>query len=239
VIVDIAADLRGRGAQLSGSFLTVPATKRFDAARRLVESGAFIHADVLDGTFDIKSGADPGLLLRLSAEWPAMLDIHLIKEDPADAIRDLVVSNQIARITVHVRPHHLADHRAVLAGKSAAFWVSIELDEWSADELASLLDRDRPDGVLVMLTPPGTRKAKADYRNLDTPQWAAVHANGPMGVDGGVTRDRLDQLVEAGANYVVMGRYLFPNHTGHHKQVSNHGAQRAGNAGNAGKKESA
>jgi ribulose-phosphate 3-epimerase len=231
MIIDLAADLRGRSAQLSGSFLTVPAKERFDAARQLVESGTFIHADVLDHTFDIKAGADPSLLLRLSAEWPAMLDIHLMTEDPADAIRDLVVSNQIARITAHVRPHHHVDHRAVLAGKSAAFWLSIELDEWSADDLEGLLERDQPDGVLVMLVPPGTRKGKADYGILQSPQWAALHAQGPIGVDGGVTRDRIDQLIEAGANYVVMGRYLFDNHPGHHKRLGNHGAQHAGNVG--------
>jgi pentose-5-phosphate-3-epimerase len=218
VIVDIAADLNSRGAQLSGSFLTVPAQQRFDAARRLVESGAFIHADVLDDTFDIKTGADPSLLLRLSAEWPAMLDVHLMTADPRRAIRDLELTNQIARITAHIRPHHLVDQRAVLGDKSATFWVSIDVNEWSADDLGSLLECDQPDGVLVMLAPPGSRQTKADYRILDTPQWAAVHAHGPIGVDGGVTRDRIDQLVAAGVNYVVMGRSLFGNHTGNDEE---------------------
>jgi pentose-5-phosphate-3-epimerase len=214
VIVDIAADLRRRGAQLAGSFLTVPAQERFDAARRLVDSGAFIHADVLDDSFDITNGADPSLLLRLSAEWPASLDIHLMTADPRSAIRHLEVANQIARITAHVSPSQLADHRTVLEGKSATFWVSIDVNDWSADDVRHLLERDQPDGVLVMLAPPGRRQPKADYGILDTPQWAAVHAHGPMGVDGGVTRDRIDQLVAAGVNYVVMGRSLFGNHAG-------------------------
>jgi ribulose-phosphate 3-epimerase len=213
MIADAAAELQRRGGQLSGSFLSVAPTRRQHAARELVAAGAYIHADVFDGTFPLKTGATPELILALSAQWPARLDVHLMAADPIRAVNDLEVSNPIARTTVHVRPGQPHGLRSALASKSNSFWLSVDTHDWMPEQLRERIADDRPDGVTVMLAPPGVPHRRADYRILDSSQWAAVREFGAIGVDGGVTVDRIEQLMNAGVSYVVMGRSLFGNHS--------------------------
>jgi pentose-5-phosphate-3-epimerase len=68
------------------------------------------------------------------------------------------------------------------------------------------IDLSYVDGLLVMLTDPGTKQS-ANVAHLD--KVASAHEQYSTGVDGGVTEEILDQILRGGTGYVVVGRSLF------------------------------
>ncbi len=207
---ELLTSIRRFGATASGSILTVAPEARLHAAGELVDAGAFIHADVLDDSFPMKHGVSAELLAALSERWADRLDVHVMAEN-STAATTLPLGRTIARLTVHVHEGEAGGIRDLLGDAADQLWLSIDPRTWSsADAVSTLIDEERPDGILMMLTSPGVPDLSADAMIMRSTPWRAARERVPLGVDGGVRADLLASIVDAGADYVVVGRSLFP-----------------------------
>lgn len=206
---EVATAVLATGSTLSGSIITVEPGRRFDAARSLVESGAFIHADVFGSGYDLMQGADAELVVALARAWPTSLDIHLMADDLERSIDALGIPDRIARVSLHIRPEQsLAALRKAATAIAEEFWISVDAHEWSDRALAEVLAQLRPDGVLEMLAPAGVPGQRSDLGKLTEASWATARAHGRLGVDGGVTSPAISALADVGVDYFVVGRAL-------------------------------
>lgn len=150
-------------------------------------------------------------------------DVHLMVDDPIAWSEQLP---HVQRVTVQLHDGLLPDLIAVAdAARSIAseLWWAVDPSFATGDALVEFLVADcagtAPDGVLVLLVPPGQEGYTLDLSRLSDVR-AARRAVEFVGVDGGVTIGRIGDIADAGARYVVCGRSVFhatasPNPEGH------------------------
>ena len=201
---NLADQVRALGAQLSGSILGVPASRQLAEAGALRDTGAWIHLDLIDGRYPVGQGVSRDILTEVCRRWPSATDIHLIHGHHQ---LDGLSLDEVGRLTVHVEPGEGPEPKRPPGVRE--FWVSIQPHAWTGAALSRLLATGQPDGVLMMLTPPGDPRFRADLAALDTEGWSAARDRAPLGVDGGVAPAHLHRIVAAGARYIVIGRALF------------------------------
>jgi pentose-5-phosphate-3-epimerase len=200
---DLLAAVAAEGMRAAGSVLSVPARLRRGAGAALVARGAAVHADVIDSTFPLKEGvavADDGL-----ADFADQLDVHVMARSATAVAPSL--GRPFKRLTVHVTPAANAASRS--PSEASEYWISVDPTEWTDDELEPVLDRHRPDGVLLMTAPAGTPGVAADPERLRHPVVRRLHGRFGLGVDGGIRAEHLPLCAASGIDYVVIGRALF------------------------------
>jgi ribulose-phosphate 3-epimerase len=192
---------RTTGVDLAGSLYAVPAPDRLPAAGLLVRQRLWIHADVFA---DTPLGVGLDLITGLAEAGTHPIDVHLLTAGALDAL-DVVCRPGIARVTL---PYEGSEDLERLAARVRTAGPR----PWLALAPNTALDDCREvmpyvDGVLVMLIEPGTR-GQADLTQLGKVREVAARHQ-PVGVDGGVNESNLDDILGAGATYVVIGRRLF------------------------------
>jgi len=189
-----------RAVVLSGSISAVPPAHRLAAARLLAQQSLWVHADVIA---DHQVGVSLDLIMELADNRATPVDVHLLTADALDILPS-VCRPGIARVTFPFEgvsdPSKVA---AQIRASGAAPWLAIAPGT-TVDECSDALRH--MDGLLVMLLKPGTR-GRADTATL--PKVDEAVGQQPVGVDGGVGEANLNDVLAAGASYVVIGRRLF------------------------------
>jgi pentose-5-phosphate-3-epimerase len=202
---ELAVTVQELGAVLSGSILGVPRSQQPAEAKALHDMSAWIHLDLIDGGYPIGQGISRDILTKVGSAWPEASDIHLIHGNHQ---LDGIPLEGVGRLTLHLEPGKPSAWPGRAAGVRE-FWISIQPHAWTGEGIRQLLEAWEPDGVLMMLTPPGDPRFQADLTALDSESWAAARVRTQLGVDGGVTAGQLGRIVDAGAHYIVVGRALF------------------------------
>ena len=171
----------------------------------------YFHFDVMDGMFVPNISFGIPVLRSVRAATKKTLDVHLMVEAPeryidkfADAGADIITIHQEACKSVAQTIDHIHE-RGLRAG------VAIKPDT-GIDTLAPFIGK--ADMFLVMTVEPGfggqvymdkcTDKIKSlrgilSDKGLDT----------DIEVDGGITRENVNVVLDAGANVIVMGSSVF------------------------------
>ena len=186
---------------------------RFGAEIERVKAGGarIIHVDVMDGHFVPNITIGPPVVKSLRRSTDLLLDVHLMIEDPDRYIPDFIDAGADV-ITVHQEAcRHLDRTLSLMRSTGTEAGVAIN-PATPVETLSAVLDL--VDMVLVMSVNPGfggqqfIPYALNKLRQLDRERQERG-LDFRLEVDGGITPENLQDVVRAGADWIVAGNAVF------------------------------
>lgn len=171
----------------------------------------WIHVDIMDGVFvpNISFGLPVTKAIHQHANKP--LDVHLMIVNPEQYLQAFVDAGA-AVLTVHLEAcTHL--HRTVQAIKNLGIKAGVAINPHTSVELLSEVISDI-DLVCIMSVNPGFGGQKFINNSLSKVSKLknlilSRGAHALIEVDGGVSSENAGSLVEAGADILVAGSFVF------------------------------
>jgi ribulose-phosphate 3-epimerase len=197
---------------LSPSLLSADFMRLGEQLGELKAAGAdTLHVDVMDGCFVPNISLGQVVVKSLDKSTPLPMDVHLMIDRPERYLTEYNLPN-VNNIGVHPEATaHLNRTLQIIKGfgkkTCAALNPSTPINtiEWELDNI---------DLILIMTVNPGfggqafipsmLPKIEQMRKMVDERGLSAL-----VGVDGGVSDKTVRQLVDAGADYLVAGNYLF------------------------------
>lgn len=201
-----------------------------DEAKRVEDAGADgIHFDIMDGHFVPNLSLSPKGLAAINRATDLFLDVHIMVYNPFDYIERLVESGADC-ITFHMEATEDVEETLNYIRKCNVKAGLAFCPETSESLIPKFLDKC--DKILLMTVHPGfggqafmpevlekvqfTRDL-CDKMNIReggiVPKEGEILPPFDIQVDGGVDDQTAPQCVEAGANHLVAGTYLFKGNT--------------------------
>lgn len=183
-------------------------------AKALQGKADMLHCDIMDGEFVSRKTYDDKLVKNINDNSLIMLDVHLMVEEPFEKIEDYLKAGANI-LTVHyeafkdknqlIKALHLIKSYNALAGLS--FSPSTKVKD------IKLFAHDY-DVILVMSVVPGASGQSFMPEALDRiKELDQFRKNNnykfKIEVDGGVNESNAKQIIDAGADILVSGSYVF------------------------------
>jgi ribulose-phosphate 3-epimerase len=166
----------------------------------------WVHLDVMDGVFVPNvSWNNPDDLMRM--RLPVKMEVHLMVAHPEEVYLNWILAGA-SRIVWHLEAS--GNHAEIAAdvrrrGVEAGIAVNPETPVAALEPLLSLLDR-----ALIMANTPGASGQALREETLEKIRvLRTMWPRGAIGVDIGITPETAAGVVEAGANALVSGGYIF------------------------------
>ena len=198
--------------KIAPSILSADFSKLGEDIERIDKGGAdFIHIDVMDGSFVPNISFGLPVIKSIRNRSDKIFDVHLMIDNPANYI-DAFVEAGADLITVHYEADRHID-RTINYIKSKGKMAAVALNPGTPvcvlkDIINSL------DMVLIMSVNPGFGGQKFIPYSLE--KIREVKEMSKTGnpdlliqVDGGIGRDNVKFVIEAGANVIVAGSAVF------------------------------
>jgi len=170
-----------------------------------------LHVDVMDGHFVPNITIGPPVVESLRKATRAILDVHLMIEDP-DKYAPIFIDAGADQVIVHQEACKHLDgtlREIQRAGARAGVAINPATPVSTLDEVLGLADY-----VLVMSVNPGfggqrfIPYALDKVRRLDAIRRERRLAF-PIEIDGGVTKENIGEVVRAGCDWIVTGSSVF------------------------------
>lgn len=172
-----------------------------------------IHYDVMDGVFVPSISFGIPVLASLDKRSDAYFDCHLMIVEPDRYVEDFYRAGADS-ITIHVEACRDTDAMTTLKHiRSLGIKCGISINP-KTPVVYLLPFLGMVDMVLIMSVEPGFGGQKFIPESLaKIKEVAALRAEGEFDfdiqVDGGITKDNLSEVLEAGANVIVSGSSIF------------------------------
>ena len=198
--------------KLSPSILSADFSKLGEEIKIIDEAGCdLIHVDVMDGLFVPSISYGMPVIKSIRKCTKKTFDVHLMVTEPIRYIKDFKESGADL-ISVHVEA--CKDVKATLEkireyGMIPAIALNPETD---IDKIYDYIDL--VDMILVMSVHPGFGGQKYIEETTEKIRTLRNHLNElgvekDIEVDGGITFDNVETVLEAGANVIVAGSTIF------------------------------
>jgi ribulose-phosphate 3-epimerase len=198
--------------KLSPSILSADFSKLGEDIKLVEQGGAdYIHIDVMDGHFVPNITIGPDVVKSLRKITELTFDVHLMIENPDKYIEDFYNAGADI-ITVHQESCiHL--HRTIQKIKSFGLKAGVSINPATPVSLLKDIIRD-VDMVLIMSVNPGfggqslIKNVKYKFEELNQ-MIKDFNLNIDIEIDGGVTADNLEEVLNWGANVIVAGSAIY------------------------------
>ena len=176
----------------------------------VIEAGAdLIHVDVMDCHFTPNITIGPPVVACLRKHCSVPMDVHLMITDPETYAPEFANAGaDIITFHVEVARH---PHRLIQKIKDAGCKAGIVLNPGTShDEIEYLADY--VDMVLLMTVNPGFGGQQFIPEMISKIQCVrAMIGDRDLEVDGGIDASTAPEVIQAGANVLVAGSYVFRN----------------------------
>jgi len=168
----------------------------------------FFHIDIMDGHFVPNITIGPDILRDIHQVTQLPLDVHLMIDEPLSWVSRFIAAGA-DKLTLHIErisPLTYRRHARLLKSKGIKLGVSLNPGT-PLKKIMPLLNII--DFALVMTVNPGFGGQKFIASVL--PKIKALRGvyNGDIAVDGGIDNLTAKRVVEAGANILACGTYIF------------------------------
>ncbi len=191
---------------LSPSILSADFSKLGEEIKKVEPYADWLHIDVMDGNFvpNITIGAPVVKSIRKITELP--FDVHLMINNPEKHFMDFVKAGADI-ITVHAESTVSLYRLVKEIGEYSKVGVAIN----PATPLCMVENViDEIDLLLIMSVEPGFGGQKFIEKSVDKIREARKMAkNIHIAVDGGINDTNVSKVIEAGADVIVAGSYIF------------------------------
>lgn len=197
-----------------------------DEARRIKEAGAdCVHVDIMDGHFVPNLTLGPRALAAINRATDLFLDVHIMIYNPFDFVERLVEAGA-DRIIFHFEATEDVEDTLAYIRKCGVQAGLAFRPETSVEFVPKFLTKC--DLILMMTVPPGFGGQKFHENVVEKVRFVRqaceklkIGAGGkiikkegdfslfPIEVDGGIDDKTAPLCIEAGANVLVAGTYLF------------------------------
>lgn len=196
--------------KIAPSILASDFSRLGEEINAVVEAGAdWIHVDVMDGHFTPNITIGPAVVAAIRPVSPIPLDVHLMITDPELFVEDFANAGADI-ISFHVEasrhPQRLI-RRIQDLGCKAGIVLNPATSQDAIEYLAEIVDL-----VLIMTVNPGFG-GQAFIREM-LPKIELVRAmvgDADIEVDGGIDAETAQEVIQAGANVLVAGSYIYGN----------------------------
>ncbi|MBQ7149121.1 MAG: ribulose-phosphate 3-epimerase [Pseudobutyrivibrio sp.] len=176
------------------------------------EAGAqYVHFDVMDGLYVPSISFGLPVLKSIRNYTDRLFDVHLMIVDPERYIKDFVEAGADI-ITVHAEACKHLDATIDLIKKSGVM-AGVALNP--ATPITDIIHvLDKVDMVLIMTVNPGFGGQSLIPYTIDKVRELSAlcrqkNLKIDIEVDGGINRDTIDDVLDAGANIIVAGSAVF------------------------------
>ncbi len=174
-----------------------------------LEEADYIHIDVMDGNFVPNLTFGPKLVKDIRKYTDKIFDVHLMVNNPENYI-DSMADAGADIITIHYESCIHID-RVITRIKDKGLKAGLTLVPSTNENVLQYL-LDKIDLILVMSVNPGFGGQKFLYSQLDkirNIKKMIGNRNIEIEVDGGINEETYKQVIEAGADVLVAGSYVF------------------------------
>ena len=196
--------------KIASSILACDFSRLGEEIRAVIDAGAdMIHVDVMDGHFVPNITIGPPVVAALRRYSTVPFDVHLMISNPGDYAEDFANAGaDIIGFQVEAAQH---PHRLITRIKDLGCKACVALNPGTPEEEIEFL-AEMVDMVLVMTVNPGFGGQvfiPAMLRKIRNVR--AMIGERDLEVDGGIDEQTAPAVIEAGANVLVAGTYIYRN----------------------------